>query len=209
MLGKLLGTVALSLFVACIYLALGSLALATQGEVGLLASWNVVAFLGLLLLQVLSLGSLFLAIGAACNDARDTQTLSMPVLLAATSPAVLWPAIAQNPSGLLARIASVCPLISAPVLILRMGLSPSPAWPEVAMGVGLSILAAIGCVAVAARIFRVGLLMQGKSASIVELLRWVFGGPLFQGRAMRTLPEDGSARQDDGRPDPTNDQRSS
>ncbi len=173
MLGKLLGTVALAILVAGMYLALSLVALAAHGEAGLLASWLVPAFFGLLLVQVLTLGAIFLTIGAACTDVRDSQGLSMPVILLTTAPAILWPAILENPTGTLARVAGLCPLASPAVLMLRLGISPAPAWWDVVAGVALSVLAAIACVGAAGRVFRVGLLAQGKSASVVELMRWI------------------------------------
>jgi len=59
-------------------------------------------------------------------------------------------------------------------MLLRVGLHPSaPHWQVALAAVGT--LATTGlCVWAAGRIFRVGLLMQGKSASLAQMLRWIF-----------------------------------
>jgi len=58
-------------------------------------------------------------------------------------------------------------------MMIRLTMPPGPPMWEVLLG--LSILAASTVVVVwaAGRIFRVGLLMQGKPPNLPELLRWV------------------------------------
>ena len=63
---------------------------------------------------------------------------------------------------------------SAPYLmLLRIAIPPGPpAWQVVVAVLG-SIAMAVVMVYAAGRIFRVGLLMQGKTANYREMLRWV------------------------------------
>jgi ABC-2 type transport system permease protein len=62
------------------------------------------------------------------------------------------------------------------LMILRQSVPPGvPSWQPF-LGVALAVLTTLFCVWAAGRIFRVGLLMQGKGAKIGEMMRWVFHG---------------------------------
>jgi ABC-2 type transport system permease protein len=62
---------------------------------------------------------------------------------------------------------------SAPIIMpLRMSLVPIPPWEMAVAIVGL-LVAFIGVILLAARIYRVGLLMYGKRPTLGELARWV------------------------------------
>jgi ABC-2 type transport system permease protein len=51
-------------------------------------------------------------------------------------------------------------------------LQTPPFW-QIALALALSVAATIGVVYVAAKIYRVGILMYGKRPSLVELLKWL------------------------------------
>jgi len=55
---------------------------------------------------------------------------------------------------------------------LRMSLVPIPPW-EMAVAILGLIIAFVGVILLAARIYRVGLLMYGKRPTLGELARWV------------------------------------
>jgi len=60
-------------------------------------------------------------------------------------------------------------------MLMRLGWPcgrPPPVW-QVALSVVLTTLTAMAIVGAAGKIFRTGLLMQGKPPSFVELARWV------------------------------------
>jgi ABC-2 type transport system permease protein len=47
---------------------------------------------------------------------------------------------------------------------------------EMLVGIGLVLITTFICVWAAGRIFRVGILMQGKGAKLSDLIRWIFKG---------------------------------
>ena len=115
-----------------------------------------------------------MAIGAACNDVKDAQNLMLPVMLPLMLPMMTLLPVIQSPSSPLAVGMSLFPPATPLVMLLRVALHPTaPAW-QVAAGAGLTLLTTMFCIWAAGRIFRVGLLMQGKSASIAQMARWIF-----------------------------------
>ena len=58
---------------------------------------------------------------------------------------------------------------------VRYSLSPLPLG-EVLLSAGLTALGVLGVTWVASRIYRVGILMYGKRASVGEVLRWIRTG---------------------------------
>jgi ABC-2 type transport system permease protein len=67
---------------------------------------------------------------------------------------------------------SMIPFFSPIIMLVRINLHTPPVW-QIATSLGILVLSIIGFAAVAARIFRVGILMYGKRATLPEILRWV------------------------------------
>ncbi len=129
----------------------------------------IVYFLGGYLLY----GALFGAVGAAVDDQTDTQQFMFPI----TMPLILSyivsvSVILRNPDGPVAFWMSMIPFTSPIAMVVRLPFGV-PAW-QLALSIGLLILGFIGTVWVAARIYRVGVLMYGKKVTYKELGKWMF-----------------------------------
>ena len=61
-------------------------------------------------------------------------------------------------------------------MVIRLALPPGLPWWELALGVLLTLLTTVFCVYAAGRIFRVGILLQGKGARITQIVRWIYQG---------------------------------
>ena len=135
-----------------------------------LGTW--IALMLLLVLGFLAYAALFAGMGAMVSNQDDAQQAALPVTMIVMCAVVLIPPVLVEPSGMLARVASWFPF-TAPILMpVRMTVVQVP-WYEIAAtlcGVAAGCAAAVW---VAARIYRVGLLMYGKRPSIAELARWV------------------------------------
>jgi ABC-2 type transport system permease protein len=59
------------------------------------------------------------------------------------------------------------------LMLIRLSLKPGPPFWQLALSVVTTLGCAAGFVWAAGRIFRVGLLMQGKGATLPEMLRWI------------------------------------
>jgi ABC-2 type transport system permease protein len=77
-----------------------------------------------------------------------------------------------NPTGTIAKVLSWLPFSSPIIMPMRMGLSPVP-WTSVAGSLAVCALGCVFAVWLAARVYRVGMLMYGKKPSLAEVARWV------------------------------------
>lgn len=133
--------------------------------------------LTLLLLLFFVLGyvfyaSLFAAVGATVNSEQEAQQAQLPVVLMLVSSVVLLQAIVTRPDGGLSRLLSLLPFSAPIVMPLRMAVVPVSVF-DVVLSLALLAAGCWGVVWLAARIYRVGMLMYGKRPTTRELLRWV------------------------------------
>jgi ABC-2 type transport system permease protein len=99
-----------------------------------------------------------------------------PVLLLAMIPMFVLGNVLEEPNGPVATGLSFFPFATPSLMVARLGVPPGiPLWQPLA-GTAAVILTTIACVYAAGRIFRVGLLLQGKGADFGQLLRWVVRG---------------------------------
>ncbi|MCH7873606.1 MAG: ABC transporter permease [Planctomycetes bacterium] len=176
MLGKLLGTVGVSLTLAAVYLAGGFAALTYAGYGAFFPTHLLWWFVLYQSLAVMMYGSVYIAVGAACSDIKETQAMLMPLMIVIMAPFFLWANVLKAPSATFAVVVSLFPPATPMLMLLRQSIPPGvPAW-QPALGIVLVTLTTILFVFVAGRIFRVGILMQGKGAKFGEMIRWTLRG---------------------------------
>jgi ABC-2 type transport system permease protein len=176
MLGKLAGMVCVSLTVVAVYLTGSYLAAAHAGYTEYLPGWLLAWFVVYQVLAVLMYGSLFIAIGAAVTDMKETQGLLMPVMMVAMLPLFLLLPIIEEPNSVFATVCSFFPPSTPMLMLARQAIPPGPPWWQPPLGIALVLATTLGCVYAAGRIFRVGILLQGKAARLGDLVRWVIRG---------------------------------
>ena len=176
MAGKLLGVIGVSMTLAGIYLVGGYVVADHYGVAELLSTGLLTWFLLFLVMALVIFGSLFIAVGAAASDVKDTQTLLMPIMVVASLPFVALGPIMQDPNGKIAVVCSFFPFATPMMLVARQSVPPGvPVWQMIS-GIALVLVTSLFCVWSAGRIFRVGILMQGKGARFTDLVRWVAKG---------------------------------
>ena len=174
MLGKLLGTVLVSLTLSALYVGSLTWVLWRFGQLGNVPGQLFAWFFIFQVMALLMYGSVFLAIGAACNEIRDAQSLMMPVMMVVMIPYLMFMPVLQSPASPFSRAVSLFPPATPMLMFLRLAVPPGPAWWEVALGVALTLAFMLGCVWAGAKIFRIGILSQGQAPSLPKLIRWVF-----------------------------------
>lgn len=176
MTGKLLAGVGVALTGTVFYLGTGLPVLASvAGAVGLplrLIPWMTVYVLA----AVLMYGSVAVALGAACSDPKDAQHLQLPVMLPLMLPVMMLMPILKDPNGLLATVLSLLPPFTPLLMVVRLT-SPAgvPGW-QAWLGLAGVVLTTVAVLGLAGRIFRVGILVQGKPPRLAELWRWGLRG---------------------------------
>jgi ABC-type Na+ efflux pump permease subunit len=176
MLGKLLGMTGVSLTMAAVYLG-GALWAAYHYEFAeYVPAGLLVWFFVFQVLASLMYGSLFIAIGAACSDMRETQNFLWPVMFLAMLPLFVIVSVLQEPNSAVSTGLSFFPFATPSLMIARQAVPPGIAWWQPTAGAAGVLLTTLLCVWAAGRVFRIGLLMQGKGARLGEIARWVFRG---------------------------------
>lgn len=172
--GKILGYAAVSALMLGMYGALGLTMLAAAAMADLVSP-GLLLLLGVYFIMAYAFVAVMMAsVGSAVNDLREAQSLVTPVMLVMMVPLMLWLPISEQPNGWLATVASFVPPAIPYVMALRVSASSEPiaAWQVVA-----SIVWGFAWVFVflwaGAKIFRIGVLMQGKPPTPRELLRWI------------------------------------
>lgn len=139
----------------------------------MLISFFIIYFI----LGYLIYSSIYAAIGAAVDNETDTQQFIFPIIL----PLMLaiyvgFFSVFNNPHGPIAVGFSLFPLTSPIVMLMRLpggiGEGGVPVW-EVVTSIFLLIITFIGIVWLAAKIYRVGILMYGKKPSYRDLIKWL------------------------------------
>jgi ABC-2 type transport system permease protein len=173
MAGKLLGQMAVSLIGLGLYLAMGIMLLASFALFGLFDFSLIFYLLIFFAITYLVIGSLMMAVGAAVNDMKEANGLLTPLMIIFTIPWVLWMPISRDPGSTLSVVTSFLPPVNTFAMLLRMASNTPPplwqVWLSIAVGVG-SVFCALW---IAAKVFRIGILMYGKPPNFATLIRWI------------------------------------
>ncbi|RAV29901.1 ABC transporter permease [Sinomicrobium soli] len=139
--------------------------------------WLLFSFIVYFVLGYLIYSSIYAAIGAAVDNETDTQQFMFPVI----TPLMLaiyvgFFSVFNNPHGPIAVAFSLFPLTSPIVMLMRLpggiGEGGVPVWQFIT-SVVLLVATFLFIVWIAARIYRVGILMYGKKPGYKEIYRWL------------------------------------
>ena len=178
--GKLIGLGAVGLtqiliwLIAAVALVVTPFAAAMlTGEYSLHFSWfEGVLFPLYFLLGYLLYSSLFAGLASTCETEQELQ-MYMPLAAAPTWLSFAMIVLIMNDSNSpWAVAASLFPPTAPIVMFLRMASETPPAWQFV-VSIGLLVASIIATLWFSSRLYRVGILMYGKRASLPELLRWL------------------------------------
>ncbi|MCI0485352.1 MAG: ABC transporter permease [Blastocatellia bacterium] len=116
--------------------------------------------------------TLYALVGSMVSSEEEAQQAQMPVTLLLVVPMLLFGMIMSNPNSPVATILSFIPFFAPTLMILRIAMVNPPLW-QILLSMLIMVGTILGVVWVAARIYRVGILMYGKRPSIAELGRWL------------------------------------
>jgi len=124
------------------------------------------------LLGYLLYSSLYAAIGAAVDNETDTQQFMLPIMLPLMLGVYIgFATVINDPHGTVATIFSMIPFTSPIVMLMRIPFGVP--WWQIIISLLLLVLTFIAVVWLAAKVYRVGILMYGKKINYKELMKWI------------------------------------
>jgi ABC-2 type transport system permease protein len=116
--------------------------------------------------------SLFAAMGSAINeDMGEGQQLMLPIVIVVLIAFYMLFPVLSNPNGNLAVFASLFPLFSPIIMPARLAFDPP--WWQILASIVLMLMTVWFFIWLTSRIYRVGILMYGKKATIREMIKWL------------------------------------
>jgi ABC-2 type transport system permease protein len=183
MMGKLLGVslVGLTQYIVwalmyVLFTAFGLSMMAARGfKLSSLPSYKLSVLIYLVLYFLIGYfiyAGLYILIGAMVTTTQEGQQVSMPLTYTLIIGFMVSFAIIRNPDSQLAVILSMIPLFSPIIMPLRIAANMPPLW-QMLLSLTIGFASVVGVVWLAARVYRVGMLMYGKKATIPEVARWI------------------------------------
>lgn len=115
--------------------------------------------------------ALFAAVGSAVDNETEAGQFTMPITMPLLIPYILsFGVLINDPHGSIATWLSMIPFTSPVAMLVRIPFGV-PTW-QIVLSASLLIGGFVLTTWFAARIYRVGILMYGKKASLKELFKW-------------------------------------
>jgi ABC-2 type transport system permease protein len=181
MLGKLLGVGAVGLtqmgiWVGLVVLYAGSAMAASAGIHGLSSMgltrgellYFPIFFLGGFLLY----SALAAALGSSVSGEQEIQQFSFILISPLVASVVLLTYVIGNPNSTASIVLSLLPPFTPIIMYMRICSQMPPLW-QVWLSIALLGATVWGMIWLAARIYRIGVLMYGKRATLPEMMRWI------------------------------------
>src|SRR5207248_11560858 len=131
-----------------------------------------VYFVAYFLMGYFSYATVYAVVGSMVTTTQEGGQLALPVVLMLVAGCYLSFNIIRSPSSPLAFWASMFPFFAPITMLVRIVTETPPLW-QILLSLGIGVVTATGLIWLASRIYRVGMLMYGKKATIPEVMRWV------------------------------------
>ncbi|HXE62245.1 MAG TPA: ABC transporter permease [Bryobacteraceae bacterium] len=133
-------------------------------------------FLVYLVAEVIILSAFAPVLGVACGSPQDAQSLNVLLIAPIIIPLFMITPVMQQPNGPFATAMSLIPLFTPVMMLIRQSTAAGvPAWQPWAGLEGIAV-ATVVISRLAARLFRLVILLQGKSPKPGELVRLAIRG---------------------------------
>ncbi len=173
MTGKIVGQGAVGLLMLAMYAGAGIAAMIAFAVFDLVEIWQLVLLFLYFFMAYFMVAALMAGVGSAVNDIREANNLLTPVMLIMFVPLMLWLPISQSPNGALAIGCSFVPPAIPFVMVMRIASPESVPFWQIAVSLVWGFATTLGLIWLSARIFRVGVLMQGKAPTPIEMIKWI------------------------------------
>jgi ABC-2 type transport system permease protein len=116
--------------------------------------------------------TVYAVVGSMVTTTQEGGQLALPVVLLLVAGFYLSFNIIRSPNSSLAFWASMVPFFAPITMLVRIVTETPPLW-QILLSFGIGIATIVGLIWLASRIYRIGMLMTGKKATIPEVWRWV------------------------------------
>ncbi len=120
-------------------------------------------------------GALFAAIGSAVDSETDSQQFMVPIAIPLILGLIVSSNVIENPHSDLAFWFSIIPFTSPIVMMVRLPFDV-PMW-QLILSMAMMVIGFLLTTGLAARIYRVGILMYGKKPTYKEIWKWIRHNP--------------------------------
>ena len=131
----------------------------------------IFVFIVFFLLGYIFYSSMYAAIGSAVDNETETQQFTLFAIIPLMIGMYGSFTIMNNPEGPLGFWLSIIPFTSPVAMIARIPFGV-PAW-QIALSIFLLIISTLLMIYIAAKVYRVGILMYGNKASAKEIWKWI------------------------------------
>ena len=142
------------------------------GQIEILSPATIFFFIIFFILGWLLFATMYAAVGAICNTDQEAQQAQFPIIMFLLLPILLMMYIVGNPNSGMTTILSLIPFFTPMLMFMRINLVMPPIW-QIGLSIVLLVVAILLMTKLAAKIFRIGILMYGKRPSLVEIVTWM------------------------------------
>ena len=116
--------------------------------------------------------SIYALVGSTVTTVQEGGQFALPVIMVLLTGFYLCFAVIRDPNSTLSFWASIAPFVAPMTMPVRIMAEMPPLW-QIGLAILINCLTIVGLVWLAARVYRVGMLMYGKRASIPEVWKWL------------------------------------
>ncbi len=128
----------------------------------------VAAFLVFFVIGFLQLSTLFAGAASLINRTEDLGSIALPLVMPIVFAFIIAIAALGSPDAPLAVVCSYLPLFAPFVMFARIAVSNVPLW-QVALSIGINLVALYAIAVLAGKIYRVGMLLYGRAPSLRQV----------------------------------------
>ncbi len=171
MFGKIIGMGMLAFVPVALWAVMGSVIVMVT-EIGNLPLDNLWLMLVYFVLGFMLYAAMFVALGCLTSTEQEAQQMTGYLSILLSMPIVIALIASQSPNNPILVVLTMIPFLTPQMMFIRLPIMTPPLW-EIALSLGILVFAIITVTWIAARIFRVGILLTGKRPGLNEIARWL------------------------------------
>lgn len=116
--------------------------------------------------------TIYAVVGAVVSTEKEASQIILPISMLPVVGIYLAFPVIRSPNSAFSFWVSMVPLFSPITMLVRVVTETPPLW-QIALSLALGVATVVAMLWLAARVYRTGMLMYGKRATIPEILRWI------------------------------------